>query len=207
MDAGLRAGIALYNTGRYRVASDVLDVTRTEASERDSQRAVFKSLDLFSKAIRHARTGKTANARESAGEALTLLAEEGKQFAGVDLEAVRAFLTAVQTDPTCVDRREPPTITHHGEALGVDDLNLDETAIVAGAIADREDEARLLEKTIEYARTDLEDDQATSPFVAFLFDYVREPQARGIVRQRLREHVQRRQSRAADVEGLFDANE
>ncbi|PSP60265.1 DUF309 domain-containing protein, partial [Halobacteriales archaeon QH_7_66_37] len=40
-----------------------------------------------------------------------------------------------------------------------------------------------------------------------VFDFLRQPDDRGIVFQRLSEHVDRRADREADVEGLFDARE
>ncbi|WP_181686063.1 DUF309 domain-containing protein [Halorhabdus salina] len=206
MDAELRAGIALYNAGRYRTAHDAWEHAWIGMSEADERKDFLQGLIQFTVAIHHATTENDAGALSLAQKAPTYLDGYNDSFAGVDLEPVRSYLAAIREDPTVLERRDPPTLTRHGEAVALDDLDFDGTILAADAIAESEGESEeaLIEQAIEYARADLEAGDEGSEFVTFLFDYVREPQARGIVTQRLSEHVSRRQSREEDVSGLFE---
>ncbi|QGN07581.1 DUF309 domain-containing protein [Halorhabdus sp. CBA1104] len=206
MDTALRAGIALYNAGRYRTAHDAWEHDWIGMSDADERKDFLQGLIQFAVAIHHATSGNAAGAISLAEKAPTYLDGYGDAFAGVDLKPARSYLAAVREDPTVVDRREPPTLTHHGEAIALDDLDFDGTVLAADAIAESEGESEeaLIEQAIEYARADLDAGEEGSQFVTFLFDYVREPQARAIVTQRLGEHVSRRQSREDDVSGLFE---
>ena len=204
MDAALRAGIALYNAGQYRIAHDAWEHAWIGMSDADERKDFLQGLIQFTVAIHHATVDNTAGARSLAEKAPTYLGNYEETFAGVPLEPVRSYLAAIREDPSVVERRDPPTLTRHGEAIGFDDLDVDGTILAADAIAETEDDEELIEQAIDYAQTDLDNGDEGSQFVTFLFDYVRQPDARGIVRQRLGEHVQRRAGRDSDVEGLFE---
>jgi len=203
MDAALRAGIALYNAGQYRIAHDAWEHAWIGMSDADERKDFLQGLIQFTVAIHHATVDNAAGARSLAEKAPTYLGGYGDGFAGVDLAPVRSYLAALREDPTVVERRDPPTLTRHGEAVGLEDLDFDGTLLVADAIAETEDDEELIEQAIEYAQADLEAGDEGSQFVTLLFDYVRQPGARGIIRQRLGEHVERRRARDEDVEGLF----
>jgi hypothetical protein len=118
---------------------------------------------------------------------------------------VRAELATLTGDPETVERRQPLALTHEGNKLGLEDLRFEATAVAADVFAEEHGyDEQLVGTAIEYAREDLSSDVASSPFVTLLFDFVREPENRGIVLQRLGEHTDRRQSRDDDVSGLFD---
>jgi hypothetical protein len=204
MDAALRAGIALYNGGHYRIAHDAWEHAWIGMADSDERKDFLQGLIQFTVAIHHATVDNAAGARSLAEKAPGYLGSYDEAFEGVPLEPVREYLAAIREDPSVVDRREPPTLTCDGDAISLDELDFDGTILAADAIAETEGDEELIDATIEYARTDLEDGDEGSQFVTFLFDYVREPSARGIVRQRLGEHVQRREARDGDVEGLFD---
>jgi len=204
MDAALRAGIALYNAGYYRVAHDAWEAPWIGMGGGDERKDFLQGLIQFTVGIHHATTGNDAGARSLAEKAPTYLEGYGDGFAGVPLEPVRSYLTAIREDPSVVDRRDPPTLTRHGEAITLDDLDAEATFLAADAIAETEGDEELIERAIEYARADLDAGDEGSQFVTFLFDYVREPGARGTIRQRLGEHVDRRGARDDDVAGLFD---
>ncbi|WP_136688722.1 DUF309 domain-containing protein [Halorhabdus amylolytica] len=203
MEAALRAGIALYNAGQYRIAHDAWEHSWIGMSGADERKDFLQGLIQFTVAIHHATVDNAAGARSLAEKAPTYLEGYGDGFAGVDLAPVRSYLGALREDPSVVDRRDPPTLTRHGEAVGLEDLDFDGTLLVADAIAETEDDEELIEQAIEYAQADLEAGDEGSQFVTFLFDYVRQPDARGIICQRLGEHVERRMARDEDVEGLF----
>jgi len=167
----------------------------------DRSNEVFLVLDVDSAAILDVNE---AGARNLAEKAPTYLDGYSEQFAGVDLAPVRSYLSALRSDPPCVERRAPPTLTHHGETVTLDNLDLEATFLAADALAEAEGDEAMVEQAIEFARADLDAGEEGSRFIALLFDYVREPDARGTVRQRLGEHVDRRAARVNDVDGLFD---
>lgn len=204
MDAALRAGIALYNAGYYRVAHDAWEAPWIGMGGGDERKDFLQGLIQFTVAIHHATVDNEAGARRLAETAPTYLDGYGDEFADVPLEPVRSYLAALREDPSTVDRRDPPRLTRHGDVVELDDLAFEGTILAADAIAETEGDDELIERTIEFARADLDAGEEGSPFVTFLFDYVRQPDSRAIVRQRLSEHVDRRASRDGDVAGLFD---
>jgi hypothetical protein len=72
--------------------------------------------------------------------------------------------------------------------------------VVAGAAVAETTDDDLLESAVEHADADL-DGSASDPLVALLVDWLAEPTT--TVRQRLEAHVDRREMRESDVEGLF----
>jgi hypothetical protein len=60
----------------------------------------------------------------------------------------------------------------------------------------------VVERAVEYAVTDVAAGEQTSPLVSLTLSYLREESP--VVRDRIVDHVRRRESRDGDVEGLFD---
>jgi len=204
MDAALRAGIALYNAGYYRITHDAWEAPWIGMGSRQEPKDFLQGLIQFTVAIHHATVGNESGARKLAERAQTYLEGYPKQYQGVDLAPVREFLAALEADPSYVEDNDPPAMTHHGETIELADLDFAETTLAAEAIAEVEGDEDLLDDAIEYAEADLEAGDEGSQFITFVFDYVRSPDDRGIIRQRLSEHVDRREGREADVEGLFE---
>lgn len=204
MEDALRAGIALYNAGHYRTAHDAWEHPWIGMSSRNEQKDFLQGLIQYTVAIHHAISGNEAGARNLAANAPSYLDGYPASFAGVDLEPVRRYLEALRSDPTCVERRDPPTLTHRGDAVTFENLDLEATLLAIEALAESEGDEELVDRAIEYARADLDAGEEGSRYIALLFDYVRESGARGTVRQRLSEHVDRRSAREGDVDGLFD---
>jgi hypothetical protein len=205
MDENLRAGIAIYNAGEYHAAHDAWEDHWLGLEDGTDDELFLHGLIQFTAAVYHARNrnwGGATGLADSATEYLTSLPDT---YRGVDIEQVRAVLARLATDPATVERRQPPRLTYNGDELSLGDLRFESTAIAGAVLAEEYgyDEA-LIERAAEFARADLDDDQTGSPFVSLLFDFVREPENRPIVTQRLSEHVQRRQSRIEDVTGLFE---
>ena len=204
MRAHLRAGIAIYNAGRYHAAHDAweaywLDLERGTPDER-----FLHGLIQFTAVVYHGHNHNWTGARglaESAGE---YLADLPAEYRGVDVGSTRSWLATAASDLEKLERRRPPRLTHQGVAIGLVDLDFEATCIVAAVLAEEDghDEA-LIDAAIDYARTDLAAGQESSRYVTFLFDFVRDPAHRDVVLQRLGEHVDRRQSRDADVMDLF----
>jgi len=204
MDAQLRAGVAVYNAGHYHAAHDAWEQRWLALDDGDDERFLH-GLIQFTAAVYHARdrnwSGATGLA-ESAGE---YLADLSADYRGVNVEATREYLAALVRDPERVERAPTPALTYEGEALALANLDFDASAVAAAVLAeDLGYDEDVIERAVEYARADLESGDEGSQFVTFVLDFVRDPDSRPIVAQRLSEHVDRREHRESDVDGLFE---
>ncbi|MCU4719385.1 DUF309 domain-containing protein [Halapricum hydrolyticum] len=213
MEAHLRAGIAIYNEGYYHAAHDAWEEYWMGLSE-GPDKDFLQGLIQFTAAVYHTTTENWIGARKLSTKAQTYLDGLGDSYRGVDLRPVRYHLRALERESERVGSEPPPAIEHDGDALGFEALSFEATAVAATVLAEEwgydED---IFERAAEYASRDIEDGNETSPFMALLFDFVRESQTGGenesdvdhrdIIAQRLGEHVDRRESREADVDGLF----
>lgn len=192
----VRVGIALYNAGRYLAAHEPLEALWLEApaGERDD---CLQGLIQASAAVYKSRRGNDKGAAGLAGSAPEYLTD----CAVVDVDALRAWLERLAADPGVGRGQEPPELRLDGEALGIDDLSPAAVVAAAEAVAAAEDDD-LLERAGDYAARDVAEGETTSPFVTLTMDYINDPTP--VVRQRLEEHVDRRRTRASDVEGLFE---
>jgi hypothetical protein len=132
------------------------------------------------------------------------------QYRSVDIEPVRRYLQTIAEDPEIIERRQPLRLTYDGISLDPAALGFDATAVAADALAEDRGEAALLDRAIEFARADIDGTaeplrgETDSRILPLVFDYVREPDHRAVVVQRLQQHCDRRQAKADDVAGLFD---
>jgi predicted metal-dependent hydrolase len=205
MDAHLRAGVAIYNAGHYHAAHDAWEDHWLDLESGTDDERFLHGLIQFTAAVYHARNRNWSGATglaESGGGYLTDLPET---YRGVNVGEVRAFLAALERDPERIERGPAPALAHEGGALALGNLDFPATAVAADVLAEELGyDEEVVEQAIEYARADLDAGDEGSRFVTFLFDFVRDAENRGIVVQRLGEHVQRRESRENDVEGLFE---
>ncbi|QSG13748.1 DUF309 domain-containing protein [Halapricum desulfuricans] len=213
MDAHLRAGIAIYNAGYYHAAHDAWEEYWMGLSE-GPDKDFLQGLIQFTAAVYHTTNDNWLGARKLADTSQEYLDGLGDRYCGVDLSTVRYHLRALERDPERVGSAPPPQVEHDGRPVGLDDLDFEATGVAATVLAeDLEYDEGVFERGVEYARRDLEDGNQTSPFVSLVLDFVRESQGTGegdsdvdhrdIIAQRLGEHVDRRRSREADVDGLF----
>ncbi|WP_247006116.1 DUF309 domain-containing protein [Halorientalis litorea] len=205
MESSLRAGLAVYNAGDYHEAHDAWEDHWLDLPEGTDDERFLHGLIQFTAAVHHAHERQWGGATGLADSAREYLDGLGPTHRGVALAPVREFLTALAADPELVERRHPPTLTHGGEPPTLSTLDFPAAAVAAAVYAEAGpyDEA-VLEQAIEYARADLDAGEETSDFVTFVLDFARDAEHRGIVLQRLGEHVDRRARRDADVDGLFD---
>jgi len=204
MEEALRAGIAIYNAGEFHAAHDAwedpwLDLERGTADER-----LLHGLIQFTAAIHHATQGNPEGATGLAGSAREYLRElDG--YRGVNVAAVREYLADLEVEPETVADTDPPKLTLDGAALTLDGLGFEAGAIAARVLADEYGyDEDVIERAGEYARRDLANGYETSPFVTLVLDFARSEERRGIIVERLRGHVDRREAREADLEGLFE---
>ena len=205
METHLRAGIAIYNAGEYHAAHDAWEAHWLDLDTGTDDEQFLHGLIQFTAAVYHASTGNWSGATGLADSAGEYLAGVPPGYRGVNLGDVRSALATLARDPEVVERRQPLALTHEGRELALGELRFEATAVAADVFAAEHGyDEQLIETATGYAREDLSDDVASSPFVTLLFDFVREPENRGIVLQRLGEHTDRRRSRDDDVSGLFD---
>lgn len=205
METHLRAGIAIYNAGEYHAAHDAWEAHWLDLDTGTDDEQFLHGLIQFTAAVYHASTGNWSGATGLADSAGEYLAGVPSGYRGVNVGDVRSALATLARDPEVVERRQPLALTHEGRELALGELRFEATAVAADVFAAEYGyDEQLVETATGYAREDLSDDVASSPFVTLLFDFVREPENRGIVLQRLGEHTDRRRSRDDDVSGLFD---
>jgi predicted metal-dependent hydrolase len=204
MDDALRAGVAVYNAGDYHDAHDAWEEAWLGLPEGDDDERFLHGLIQFTAAVHHARSGNWTGATglaESAGEYLDGLATP---YRGVDLAAVRSYLAALLRDPERAERARPPALTVEGRALAVADLSFEAATHVAllRAESDRYD-AATVERAVEIAREEVAGGRRTR-FTALVMDFAEDDAHRDLIYRRLADHVERRDRRRSDVEGLFD---
>jgi hypothetical protein len=204
MDAELRAGIAIYNAGEYHAAHDAWEERWLDLDDGTDDERFLHGLIQCTAAVYHARNRNWDGATGLAESALDYLDGLSEPYRGVALDPVRAYLGTLATDTELIERREPPLLTHDGTALALSDLDVDAAFAAAEVLAEESEQydERVLENGIEYAREELGDAETT--FLTLVIDFVGDPENRGIIHQRLSEHVERRKHRERDVDGLFE---
>jgi len=208
MEANLRAGIAIYNPGGYHAAHDAWEDHWLDLETETDDERFLHGLIQFTAAIYHARNRNWSGATGLAESGRGYLTDLPADYREVNVGAVRTYLETLERDPEYIERRKPLPLTHDSEVIGPGDLGFEATAVAADVLAEeRGYDEGLIERAIEYGRADLQDEKTASPFVTLLFDFVREPDNRGIIVQRLGEHIDRRASREEDVSGLFEKRE
>jgi len=205
MESRLRAGVAAYNAGYHHAAHDAWEEHWLELDDGDDER-LLHGLIQFTAAVHHAHERNWEGAvglAESAGE---YLADLPADYRDVNVGTARSFLAALAADPEVIERRPPPKLCVDGRAVELADLDVGAVWIAAPLLAEAIEEVdeATIERAVRYAREDLKAGDEGSKFVTFLLDFVRDAENRGIIYQRLSQHVERRHSREKDIEGLFD---
>ena len=204
MDDAVRAGVAIFNAGGYHAAHDAWEGRWLELDSGTDDERFLHGLIQFTAAVYHARNRNwsgMAGLTESAGEYLAGLPD---RYRGVDVAAVRSYLRRLAADPELIERRRPPRLGYEGELLLPEDLDFAAAAVAAEVLAEetQEYDEGVVERAVEFAREERE--SGGTRFVTFVMDFVGDAAHRPIVYRRMREHVERRESRREDVTGLFD---
>ena len=205
MDESLRAGVAIYNDGHYHAAHDAWEAHWLELESGTADELLLHGLIQFTAAVYHARNRNWEGAVGLAESARGYLDGIRADYREVNVGAVRRYLADLADDPELIERRRPLALSHGGEVLTLADLTPAEIAISAEVLAEEwgYDEAPI-ERAGEFALADLAAGRDDSRFVSLLYDFVREDDARGVVYDRLVGHVERRDGRRDDVDGLFE---
>jgi hypothetical protein len=189
----LRAGAALFNAGHYLAAHEPWE-ERWLQDPRDAREDCIQGLVQATAAIHKARTGNWSGAVGLARSGAAYLED-------CDRPDLRAWLRRLAADPELAERERPPPLSVGGEVVTVESLTFPAAGHAAEALAETRGDD-LVEQAVEYAMADVEAGEETSPLVSLTLSYLREESP--VVRDRIADHVRRRESRDADVEGLFD---
>ena len=213
METHLRAGIAIFNAGAYHTAHDAWEEHWLDLDADSDDERFLHGLIQYTAAVHHARNGNWGGATGLADSGGEYLAALPATYRGVEVESVRGYLGCLAEDPELIERRPPLLLTYRDDVLEPADLGFEATAVAAEAVAENRGEADLLARAVEYAREDIDGTaeplrgETDSRILPLVFDYVRDPDHRGIIVQRLEQHCDRRQAKADDVAGLFDPAE
>ena len=189
----LRAGAALFNAGHYLAAHEPWE-ERWLQDPRGERDDCLQGLVQATAATHKARTGNWSGAVGLAESGAGYLEDCGR-------EDLRAWLRRLGADPEIAEREQPPPLAPAGEVVTVRDLTFPAAGVAAEALAETRGDD-IVEQAVEYAEADVEAGEETSPFVSLTLSYLRNESP--VVGDRIAEHVRRRRSRNADVEGLFD---
>jgi hypothetical protein len=205
MDDALRAGVAIYNAGAHRVAHGAWESEWLTLDKDSDDERLLHGLIQFTAAVHHAHAGNVSGATGLATSAQMYLDGLDDDYRSIDLSDVRESLGRLESDPERAVEDGVTALRVGGVAVTYDDLDFDAIALAAETLAEElaEYEASVVEDAVEYAREEISTGVKTQ-FTAMVFDFVREETHRGLVYQRLREHVRRKRQRESDVSGLFD---
>jgi len=203
MDQRLRAGLAVYNAGEYHAAHDAWEERWLDLEDGTPDERLLHGLIQYTAAVHHATNRNWAGAVGLAESGGAYLAEIPADYRGVDVERAREYLELLAADPERIERAPPWPLTIDGEVVSVAELSAAELGIAAATVAEDcgFDEA-VCQRAAERITADTADRE--SRIRALLEDFVGSAESRGIVFDRLREHVEREDARDRDVEGLFD---
>lgn len=196
MEAHLRAGIAVYDAGRYHAAHDAWEPQWLDLERGSDDERLLHGLIQFTAAIHHATDRNWAGATGLATSGHEYLEAVPPNYRGVNVEDARAYLARLAADPSMIERAAPWPLTYEGSRVSYDDLDDEELVLAAAAVAESEDyDEELIERAGEFT-----DEQ---PIETLLRDFLSEDQHRAIIARRLGQHVDRLEARRSDVEDLF----
>jgi hypothetical protein len=205
LDARVRAGVAMYNSGFRHAAHDAWEEPWLELATGTDDERFLHGLIQFSAVAIHLEDGNWPGVQGLCSSAREYLDGLPDSYRGVAIGSVRKALGRLAGDPEVVERRGYPALCYEGRVLGLPDLDVEAALVAAPLVADASGvDAAAVRAGVEYAWRDLDAESGTSQFVALAADVARKPDHRAVVAFRLAQHVRRRQHREADVEGLFD---
>jgi len=213
MEPHLRAGIAIFNAGAYHTAHDAWEAHWLALDSGAPDEQFLHGLIQYTAAVHHAHDGNWKGATGLAESAVEYLDALPEVYRGVNVGEIRQYLRRLAAEPDLIERNQPVSLTHQREPLTPEDLEFEATAVAAAALAADRAEEELIDRAVEYAREDIDGTaeplrgETDSRILPLVFDYVRDPDHRGTIAERLQQHCDRRQAKADDVAGLFDPDE
>lgn len=196
LSCSLRAGIAIYDAGRYHAAHDAWEEHWLGLERGTDDERLLHGLIQFTAAVHHATERNWEGAVGLAVSGHEYLEAVPPTYRGVNVGEARRYLAALADDPVQIERQPPWPLTDEGKRVSYDDLDGDALLVAVRVIAEAEgyDEA-----LIKRARPFV-DDNRIEPL---LRDFLTDDAARGVIAQRLGQHVDRLEARREDLDGLF----
>ncbi|MFB6254860.1 MAG: DUF309 domain-containing protein [Halobacteriaceae archaeon] len=208
MESHLKAGIAIYNDGYYHAAHDAWEEYWLSLESGSNDEKFLHGLIQFTAAVHHGYNQNWEGTKGLAESSRDYLADLPESYRNVNVEDIRQYLRTLASDPEYIERTKPLKISFKENKLQPIDLSADSIFIAAEVFAEEFDyDSAIIDQAIEFAKSDLSNNNESSVFISLLFDFVCEPEQRSLVFQRLTEHVHERKYRENDVKGLFDASE
>lgn len=205
LEGALRAGLALCGAGEYHAAHEPWEDVWLGLEEGSDDERLFHGLIQYTAAVHHARNRNWSGATGLAGSGREYLSGLSDRYRGVDVDETVAFLAALERDPERIERGEPILPTYRGTVLESTDLELEELALAAEALAAEYgtyDEGVLADAS-EIARTEATEGRAG--VATLLFDFVAGTgPSREFVYERLAAQTARKRRENEDVDGLFE---
>jgi len=203
MDTALRAGVALYTAGETHGAHEPWEAVWLNLPEGNDER-LLHGLIQFTGAVYHAETRNWAGAIGLAESAQGYLDPLSARYRGIDTDSVVTSLRRLAADPERIEREPAPPLRYEGRRLTAADLEIDGITTAADVVAGEYDsyEQGVVDAAIDYARE--EATEGGSTFIGLLTPFVDDRDHREIVYDRLRQRVERRRDKEADVSGLFE---
>jgi predicted metal-dependent hydrolase len=203
MDQRLRAGVAVYNAGEYHAAHDAWEERWLDLEESTDDERLLHGLIQYTAAVHHATNRNWTGAVGLAESGGAYLAEIPADYRGVDVGRAREYLALLASDPERIERAPAWPLAIDGEAVGLGELSVAGLGIATATVAaDYGLDESVPERAAERLAAGTAENE--SRFRALLEDLVTSAESRGIVHQRLSEHVEREEARDRDVEGLFE---
>ncbi|WP_248516999.1 DUF309 domain-containing protein [Salinarchaeum laminariae] len=205
MDQRLRAGLAVYNAGEYHAAHDAWEAHWLDLETGTADERLLHGLIQYTAAVHHATNRNWAGAVGLAESGSAYLAEVPADYRGVDVARAREYLGLLAADPERIERAPAWPLAIDGDVISVGELSAAELGIAAATVAeDYGFEVSVCERAAERLAEGTTENEGR--FRALLADLVTSGASRGIVLQRLAEHLEREEARDRDVEGLFEGS-
>lgn len=206
MERSLRVGAAVFNAGDHHAAHDAWEDEWLSLDEGTADERLLHGLIQYTAAVYHVGNRNWSGAQGLATSAGAYLDEVASDYRAVNVGDVRGYLGRLAADPEFGERAPPVPLRVNGSVVRAADLSVEEVADAAAVVAEDYEafDESVLADAARYAREEVESGESTTRFVALLFEFVGDRERRGLVYQRLGEHVGRRRGREADVSGLFE---
>jgi len=205
MDQRLRAGVAVYNAGEYHAAHDAWEERWLDLEEGTDDERLLHGLIQYTAAVHHATNRNWAGAVGLAESGSAYLADVPTDYRGVDVARAREYLDLLATDPDRIERAPAWPLAIEGAVASVGELSAAELGIAAATVAEEYGfDASVPERAAERLANGTTEN--ANRMWTLLADFVTSAESRGIVHQRLGDHVEREEARDRDVEGLFEGS-
>lgn len=201
IEAALRIGAAIFNTGEFHAAHDAWEHRWLDLEHGSEDERFLHGLIQYTAAVHHAFDGNREGANGLSDSAIRYLRGLPTPYRGVAIEPLRYALSAIGVDHRVVQRRGVIPIILEGEPIAANDLPAVELGLAVKIVgADNQSYPReFLDEAVDRA-------ESTSKYRTILVDYLENPQRRSIISERLAAHLDRAQSKDDDVAGLFESN-